>query len=343
RASEEWIRLSTRVNVVQAYYGVVLAAERATTLRSAAHSAQAHLRQAEAMVRQGLVTKSDALLASVRAGEIDADLAEAEGGAETARRQLAVLLGGDGNAAPPVQAVPSMLPSGDRIRAVVAADTAGLPAEPRADVDAASRALEAARADALRARSAYLPRINSFVRYDWNSPNRVYSGDKNWTVGIMTSWSPFAGASELADIRVTAARAASARAQAEVAHANARLDVEQARTVLVVALTRLSIAERAVAQSAEALRIVERKYAGGLASVVELLDAQAVETHSALGFAQARYDAIVAAVERRHALGGDPGSLEALDEARPVAANLWPNTMLSASPDTFSTGRRKLS
>ena len=35
----------------------------------------------EAMVKQGLVTKSDALLASVRAGEVDAQLAEAAGAA----------------------------------------------------------------------------------------------------------------------------------------------------------------------------------------------------------------------------------------------------------------------
>ena len=52
------------------------------------------------MVRQGLVTKSDALLASVRAGDVDAQLAEAEGAAATARRQLAVLLGRDGGDLP---------------------------------------------------------------------------------------------------------------------------------------------------------------------------------------------------------------------------------------------------
>ena len=322
RASEEWTRLSTRVEVVRAYYGVVLAAERATTLRSAAHAAQAHLTQAEAMVRQGLVTKSDALLSSVRAGEIEVELAEASGGAATARRQLAVLLGGDGSELPPVQAAPATLPSGDRIRTVVASDTAALPAEPRADVQAASLGLEAARGDALRARSAYLPRINSFARYDWNSAGRLFSGDKNWTVGIMTSWSPFAGASELADVQVTAGRTASARAQAEAAQANARLDVEQTRTALVVALTRLTIAERAVVQSAEAHRIVARKYQGGLATVVELLDAQTGETHSALGFAQARYAAIVAAAERRRALGGDPAALGALDDPRVVTGTV---------------------
>ena len=319
RASEDWTRLSIRVEVVRAYYGAVLAAERATMLRSAARAAHAHQTQAEAMVRQGLVTKSDALLAAVRAGEMDAQLAEAEGGATTARRQLAVLLGGDGSDLPADVAAPAVLPSADRIRAVIGADTASIIPQSRADVDAATRGLEAARADARRARSTYLPRINSFARYDWNSPDRVYGGDKNWTAGIMASWSPFAGASEIADVRSSSAREAEARAQAEAAQANARLDAEQTRTTLAVALTRLAISERAIAQSVEAHRIVARKYDGGLATVVELLDAQTAETQSALSFAQARYAVIVSAAERRRAVGNDPATLAALDDSSAVA------------------------
>ena len=146
-----------------------------------------------------------------------------------------------------------------------------------------------------RARSTYLPRVNSFARYDWNSPNRLYGGDRNWTAGILASWSPFAGASEIADVQGSAARESGARAQAEAAQANARLDAEQSRTTLAVALTRLAIAERAIAQSVEAHRIVGRKYDGGLATVVELLDAQTAETQSALAFTQARYAVIVSA------------------------------------------------
>ena len=314
RAQQEWTRLSTRVDVVRAYYGAVLAAERATTLRAAARAAQAHVAQAESMVRQGLATKSDALLASVRAGDIDAQLAEAEGAAATARRQLALLLGRDGGDLPPELAAPERLPSSDRIRAVVAADTAATSPAPRADLRAASEALAAARADALRARSAYLPRLNSFARYDWNSADQLYAGDRNWTVGIMASWSPFAGASTLSDVRATAGRADAARAQAEAAQASANLHAEQTRIALSVALTRLAIAERAAAQSAEAHRIVGRKYAGGLATVVELLDAQAVEVQSALGVSHARWGAIAAAADRRLALGRDPATLEALDD-----------------------------
>ncbi len=332
RASEEWTRLSTRVNVLRAYYGVVLAAERANTLRSAARAARSHLAQAEAMVRQGLATKSDALLASVRSGEIEAQLAEAEGGALMARRQLALLMGGDGREPAQAQAASGTLPSADRIRAVVSGDTAALEAAPRADVRAATLGLAAARADALRARSAYLPRINSFARYDWNSSGRLYAGDKNWTAGVMASWSPFAGAGEIADLRATAGRSASAQAQAEAAQASARLDAEQTRTALEVALTRLAIAERSVAQGAEAHRIVARKYEGGLASVVELLDAQTGEMNGALGFTQARYAAIVAAAERRSAVGGDPGSLVSLDDPEAVAASLPSDQPVAGRP-----------
>ena len=322
QAFADWTRLSIRLEVVRAYYGTVLAVERATMLRSAARAAHARQVQAEAMVRQGLVTKSDALLAAIRAGEMDAQLAEADGGATTARRQLAVLLGGDGTVLPSGMGAAAELPSAVRIRAVVSADTASLILPSRADVVAAGFGLDAARADVRRARSTYLPRVNSFARYDWNSPNRLYGGDRNWTAGILASWSPFGGASEIADVQGSAARESGARAHSEAAQANARLDAEQTRTTLAVALTRLAIAERAVAQSVEAHRIVGRKYDGGLATVVELLDAQTAETQSALAFTQARYAVIVSAAERRRAVGDDPATLAALDDAPPASGAL---------------------
>ncbi len=314
RASEEWTKMSIRVDVVRAYYGSVLADERASTLRSAARAAHAHVSEAEALVRQGIATKSDALLASVRAGEIDAQLAEAEGAVATTRRGLAVLLGQSGTSVRAPVISSAALPSADRIRAVVSEDTADILPSQRADVQAALSGFDAARANAKGARSLIMPRVNSFARYDWNSADRVFTGDRNWTIGIMATWTPFTNPADISDMRDANARGDVARAQAEAAEANARLELDQTRTALQVALARLSIAERAVAQSAEAHRIVGRKYEGGLAQVVELLDAQAVETQSAVNFSHARWSAIVAAAERRRALGRDPGYLEALDE-----------------------------
>jgi outer membrane protein len=142
----------------------------------------------------------------------------------------------------------------------------------------------------------------------------------------MASWNLFAGASELADVQGAAGREAAARAGADAAVAQARLEVEQTRTALVVALQRLRIAEQGAAQSAEAHRLVEKRYGAGLATVVELLDAQATETGSTLALSNARYGAIAAAAARRQARGADPGTLAVLDDARqPVSAARLPN------------------
>ena len=311
RASSDWTRLSTHADVIGAYYGAVLAAERVTTLDAAAAAAQAHVRQAEAMVRAGMATRSDALLASVKAGEIEAQQVEARSEAAIARRQLALLIG----QASDNPILPSRLPSSSAIQALAAADTLDQPLAGRADVGAAQLGMDAARADLQRARSLYLPRLNAFARYDWNSPQHLYGGDKSWTVGVLASWSPFAGASQHAETQVATARLNLATTVATVASDQAQLDVERSRASLRSALTRLELADRAVRQSIEAHRIVSRKYEGGLATVVELLDAAAVETQSRLSLSSSRYAAITATANRRHALGKDPATLIDLERA----------------------------
>ncbi|HET9984543.1 MAG TPA: TolC family protein [Longimicrobiales bacterium] len=309
-ATTEWTHATTRLEVVRAYYGAVLAAERVATLEAAARAAEAHVRQADAVVRAGLATRSDELLAQVKAGEVEAALVGARGDASLALRQLALLLGTPGDT---TIAVPGELPAPDRVRQASADESPRAEPERRGDVAAARLSLSAAQTDVLRARSLYLPRLNAFGRYDWNSASRPWGGEKNWTVGIMASWSPFAGASELAELRAAGGREAAARAGAEAADARARLEVEQAENARRVALRRLEIAERATLQSGEAHRIVARKYDGGLATVQELLDAAAIETQTRLGLSAAVYDAVVAEAARRQALGLDVAALTALE------------------------------
>ncbi len=313
-AVASWTAADTRVDVVRAYYGAVLATEKVETLTAALEAAQAHVRQATSMVEQGVVTRSDALLAQVRAGEIETQLIEARGDAGLAKRQLATLLGSPDDTA---FTLPAQLPENERVSALdaLAAAAAATPARPaavvaeRADVRAAEAGHAAARADVKRARSLWLPRLNGMARYDWNSPDSPYQGDENWSVGVVASWTPFAGASQLAQLRATQGREQVARAQAEAARAQAELDVAQQENAWRVALERMRIAGDAVEQSVEAHRIVARKYEGGLAAVVELLGAQAAETEARLRYTHARYEAIVRAAERLQSLGLDPAVL----------------------------------
>lgn len=318
RASADWTREETRLDVVRAFYGVTLATELRSTLAAALRAANAHAARAQALADTGLVTRSDALLARVRAGEVEARHLEAVTDADHAARGLAVLQGTPALA----DSLPGALPSSTAIRTLAIADTAAIgAAAPRADVRAATAALDAARADALRAKSLYLPRVNGFARYDWNDPDRLFANERSWTVGVMATWTPFAGASEISEVRATAGRADAADARHEAATAQAALAVERSRDRVLVALAQLDIAERGVEQAEEAHRIVARKYDGGIATISELLEAAAAETQSRLARSMARYHLILAAAERRVALGGDAETLTALDAALPDPAD----------------------
>ena len=310
RAAERWTRTATAVDVVRGYWGTVLATEQVRALEQSLEAARSHHRQAESLAHQGMATSSDALLASVKAGEIEALLASARSQARLAKRGLALLMGAPGDTG---FVMPDSLPSPDRLRSVMSRAMAS-PAGARADVEAADHALAAASADASRASALYLPRLNSFGRLDWNAPGAPFGGKSSWTVGVMLSWSPFSGASELSEHRVATGRQAAARAMAESATAQATLDLARAHDGLEVAAARLDIAEGTVGQAREAHRIVSRKYDGGLATVAELLDAATAETAAHLGVVAARYEAIMATTEILRAEGSELSLLGDLED-----------------------------
>lgn len=308
KAGFGWTRETTRVDVTRAYYGAILAREQVRTLETATAAGQAHVRQAESMVTNGLATRSDALLASVQLGQLEAQLIGARGNAGIARERLALLLGQPGDTA---FTLPDSLPSAAQIRHLVTPSTGYAAA--RLDVTAAQLGLEAAQRDVRRAKAKYIPRLNGFGRYDWNSPDQLFGGPSSYTVGVMASWSPFAGASEIADRRAAQGRADAARAMAEAAEAGAALERNATQTQLAVAIAQLGIAEISVTQGAEAHRIVAKKYTGGLATIAELLSAAALETQTRLGLSEASYQAIVADAAARQAAGADMMALTVLE------------------------------
>jgi outer membrane protein len=311
-ARADWTRVDSRSDVIRAYFGTALAAEQIGTYEAGVRAAQGHVRQAQAMTDNGLVTASDALLAQVKAGDVEIGLLNAKGNAANALRGLATLLG-----APDASALPSTpLPTSDRVREVVTLLRDATPTTTRADIVAAEGQRAAAVADARRAQGLFLPRINAFARYDWNDPRRVFGGEHNWTAGVMASWSIFGAGSEIAETQAATSRRRAADAMADGATAQAALEVAQTTTALDVALARLTIADRSVAQATDAARIVGRRYAGGLATIVELFDATAMETQATLAASAARYDALVALAQHLQATGRDPGALRIIDSDR---------------------------
>jgi len=305
-ASARWTQNGARLEVVRAFYGGVLAQEQVRALEAGMAAARSHVERARSLLAQGIVTRSDLLMAEVKAGELETRLMAAQGDSRLAVRRLAVALGTPNDT---TLALPTALPDPARL-AALAADAEALQ---RADVEAAELGRQAAVQDVRRAGATLLPRINSFGRWDWNDPSALFGGKPSWTVGVMASWSLFSGAGELVERRAAKARAAAATAMAEATNARAGLEAAERRNEVDVALASLAIAERAVGQAAEAHRIVARKYEGGLAAVTELFEASALETGTRVGRAAALYRAIVATAGWRLATGRGLMELTALD------------------------------
>lgn len=321
-AATRWTAIDTRVEIVRTYFAAILAGQEVVTLDAALGAAREHVRQAEALVKNGLATPSDALLAAVKAGETETALIEARGRAATAHLALAVALGNAGDTS---FTLPGVLPAREALVTLARDARQDAPQQTRDDIISAQLRREAAARDILRARSLYLPRINSFARYDWNAAAQPFAGVKNWSVGVMASWTPFAGAYEIAELQATGGQQQASDAEHRAIEARAQLELEQSAVALDVGVARMGIAHRSAQQSAEAYRIVARKYAGGIATIVELLDAAATQTSSQLADANARFAVITAIAVRHRALGSDPGALRALDETSAAEKPLNPN------------------
>jgi len=300
-----------RLGAARAYYGAVVAVASVAALDSAVSAGQAHVRQATTLERNGVVTRSDMLLAQVRVGELEARRASAAGQATIARLGLAVQMGAPGDT---TGTLPALLPNTGEISALVDAGwphASGIDA--RRDVQAAQLGERAARADIARTNGSWLPTVGAVARTDWAAVNQPFAGAPFWTVGVMASWSVFRGGGDVADRQRATARARAAASRADGAEAQAQLEATQARIERDVALERLRIADRSLEQAAEALRLVQRRYDGGLAAITELLDAAAAHTAADLATVAARHDALVALAAERVALGLDLTPLLALD------------------------------
>ena len=310
RNEAQWVAQEIQSRVLAAWFGGILTLDKVTTLQAAWNAALSHAKLSQALWEQGLVTRTDQLLAQVAAGNIEAELVAAQADHHLAAERLGLLIGLETGAR---IKLPAALPSQTALQEVLEHPTGSEGNGLRADLAAARHTSRAAQLALSSSRATALPRINGFARYDWNTLDAVYSGKESWTIGVQVSWAPFTGAAELAAVEIAKAKSEAARIQAEALEQTARLEILERRSDLAVAFARLKITTAAVAQSVEAHRLASRRYSAGLSPITELLTAAAAETRSRLEASAAVFAAITAAAEWRRAQGLSLDPILALD------------------------------
>lgn len=283
---------ATRFFAVQAYWGAQLAARQVEAIDTALASVRAHVRQAEAMHQQGLVTGLDARLANVKAAEIEAQRLGAAAQAENALSSLRAML----DLPDSVALVLTDYLSGEPLLATCAEP--GPPdcsIDQRSDLQAYRLGAEAASHGVKRAVAAQLPAIAAFGsvgHYARNAPLGDGSGD--WTIGIGLTWNPFQGLSGLGGVKAARAEREAAEAQRDAAILQAELEVRQATRLLAAAEESALVAASAAREAQVALEQARLRYRTGTSPITELLDVQAAATNATLTELSARRDLFMA-------------------------------------------------
>jgi outer membrane protein TolC len=287
-----------------AYWSAVAAEAGLDAARSEVERAERLLDDARALRAAGMAVRADELGAEARAATARVRLIEAEADVSNRSAELRSLLD-----LPPGTDL-ELLDRGTRLPPVPP-DLAALLAEART-TRAELTALEARR-DALASRSETVaapnrPQVSLGARWDVARPNERYlplvdDWNTSWSVGVYAGWRVFDGDRTDAEVAALDAERAAVEAELDELERRIALDVETARHTLLAARAADLAAEAAV--TAAAAREVDSRdrYTTGLATVSEVLDAQAELAEAELSLARARSGAWIADAGLRRAVG----------------------------------------
>jgi outer membrane protein TolC len=297
---------TVRFHAVQAYEGLVLAKAYEGVILAALASSDGRVEQAQAMVDNEMATEADLLQAKVHRDGLRQRLIEVRNLAATAGDHIRMLTA--------VSTSLPLAPAGNRAGAESGAtartdagdtgDAAG-----RADVLAARAQAAAAANMAKVARGAMLPHLNLQAEKNWFHRDELFGDEADsWTFGVYATWDVFSGLEDVGALRKARAQSRAAAHLADSAQRQAGLELDQARREAAAAAEKLDVAADAVVSARESLRIVDEMYREGLASMVDLLDVQAMATQAEGALVQARHDLRVSEAGMIYAGAIDPAA-----------------------------------
>ena len=241
----------------------------------------------------GRATRSDSLRSQVDLNNAQLALLNAENNARTRTFELTEVIGSETLVGPTPEAELAMAAIPFTRDELFAMADVTAPA-----LQAASVAVEAAEAAVSSARSSYLPSITVGAGYGWANQEFPPS-NRSWSFSLRGSYPLFNGFSRETQVFRARASADQARQAERAARLNLSSLLDARYATAQSALAGVDLAERNVELSEESLRVVQERYQLGLATILELQDAQITLTQAEVDLVRGRFDyeAAVAGIE----------------------------------------------
>jgi len=291
------IEQTVTYQVIRAYFNVLRALKFARVARDAVKQAQSHLAIAKSLYRNGVVDKNDVLRAEVHLAEVRQRLISAENAVKLATSSLNSVMGINVNY--PTEVVDITTPPKCDTDLLAALQKA---VAHRPELVIVQKYIQLEQAGIMSARGELLPKI--YVSGSLNRLDDKYQVHKNSAImELGISMDIFAGGRRIAEYQIAKMRRRKAVENAKQVCDGIALEVKQATLAVIEAKKRLIVAKKAVAQAAENLRLMQKKYKQATATATDLLDAEILSTRTQNNYYATLYDLIVAIKRLEFATG----------------------------------------
>jgi outer membrane protein len=287
-------------SVIQTYYSTLAAKDFMDIAAESIDTVTAQLRDVQVRYEAGGVLKSEVLSLQVRLAQAEAELIQVQNHYALSLASLANLLGVDADTQIKLEQDEWQLPDLPPDYAAGMQRALGT----RPELLRVRQQLIASKMSLDQTRGEYLPQVDLQAKTYFDDPNLAYDADRvNWTVGVILNWDLFSGFSTGARLNQARAVLDEMLAADRKATQSIQLDVKTAYLRKSEAEARLAVTKASVAQAEEALRLVQREYEGGSATIVRYMDAELARNRARIVETSALYDAKKTRADIGRALG----------------------------------------
>ncbi len=298
-------------SVIHAYYSALAAQKYVNIAESSVHTVQHELDLARVRYQAGGALKSDVLSLEVALARSKEDRIRAQNNKCLSLSSLAHLMGLDPD-------TPLVLSEDDEVPFNVpgAYEEALVTAlAKRPELLKTRLQLVQSRMGLDMARSEFLPRLDAQARTYFDDPGFSFDWDRrNWTAGIILNWDVFTGFRRTSRVEKARAVLDEMLAADRKATLGIQLEVKSAYLRHAEANARWDVTEASVAQAEESLRLVQKQYEGGSATITRYLEAELAWNRTRLRACTAFYDRQKTSADIGRAIGYWAGAVRSSEQ-----------------------------
>jgi outer membrane protein len=296
--SADRTRQEVITSVVISYVGALTAQDQFKDIQQALETARANDRMIRSRYQNGLVVKSDLLRAGVRIAGLEQERLTAQSQVDVAMAVLNAAMGTEMDHG--YQLVP--LDKGRSVSLGSLEEWIRKAIDQRPDLKQLKSQEMMADQEVQKAKLAYLPSLHLTGSYEMDTED-FHQTANNYTVGLLLRFNLFSGFEN--EWRVREALANLQQVKALVKQFELGIEVETRRAFFQTrsAFERIKVAEAAVSQAEESLRIVRNRYENGLFTIVDLLDSETALQQARTLYLRSNHDYTVAMAQLYLAVG----------------------------------------